>query len=234
MAKPFDLQSIIWLINSEVRSAVAAIQFESGVMEIQQVRVRMGQDMQTAASEVEGSISLAIDRYPLAEQGWLVDVTYDPLAAGTYTAVSEKEYEQAEESIPVSWRGISPETPVRYLEGVGPQREAILRKNGIGSLTTLIEFDINRSTIEHKVIIRRLQALARIALQVPPIALNSELLKYSVMTLINQTQVLSKAKLSAEGETAIYHWLLTLEICFNNDWLKRTTLNKMVDPSHSA
>lgn len=229
MAKPFDLQSIIWLINSEVRSAVAAIQFESGVMEIQQVRVRMGQDRQAAAAGVEGSISLAIDRYPLAERGWLVDVVYDSLTPEFYTAALEKEYEQAEDSIPVSWRGVSRETPVRYLEGVGPQREAILRKNGIFSLATLVEFDLNRSTAGHKVIIRRSQALARLALQAPPVALSSELLKHSVMTLINQPHILSKAKLSAEGETALYQWLLTLEICFNDVWLKRTTLNRMVN-----
>lgn len=229
MGKSFDLQSIIWLINSEIRSAVAAIQVESGAMEIQQVRVRMGQDRQTATAGEKDSIRLATDRYPLAEQGWLVDVTYDPLTPELYTAVLEKEFEQAEDSIPVSWRGVSPETPVRYLEGVGPQRETVLRENGIYSLATLIDFDFNRSTAGHKVIIRRSQVLARLAVQAPPVALNPELLKHSAMTLINQPHILSKAKLSAEGETALYQWLLTLEICFNDAWLKRTTLNRMVN-----
>ncbi len=58
-------------------------------MEIQQVRVRMGQDRQAVAAGVDGNIRLAADRYPLAEQGWLVDVIYDSLTAEPYTAVSK-------------------------------------------------------------------------------------------------------------------------------------------------
>jgi hypothetical protein len=229
MTKSFDLQSIIWLINSEIRSAVTAIQFESGVMEIQQVRVRMGQDMQTATAEVEGSISLSIDRYPLAERGWLVDVAYDPSAIGEHTIVSKKEYEQTEDSAPVSWRGVSPDISVRYLEGVGSQRHTMLKKFGLNSLAELVAFDKSGPTGAQKLMIRRFKTLANLALQAPPIALHSDLLKHNVMDLINQPNILSKAQLSKEGEAAIYQWLLTLEICFNDNWLRRTPLNKMID-----
>lgn len=232
MTQSFDLQSIIWLINSEVRSAVAAIQLESGVMEIQQVRVRMGQDMQTATAEMEGSISLAIDRYPLAERGWLVDVIYDPLAIEAHAGVSTKEYEQAEDSVPLSWRGVSSDISVRYLEGVGNQRHAILQKFGINSLAELAAFDKGGPTTAQKLMIRRLKTLAKLALQAPPIALHPDLLKHSVMNLINQPNILSKVQLSKEAEAAVYQWLLTLEICFNDDWLKRTTLKKMIDPQN--
>lgn len=202
-------------------------------MEIQQVRVRMGQDMQTETAEVEGSISLASDRYPLAEQGWLVDVIYHPLKVGPYIKELEKKYEQTEDSIPVSWRGVSLETPVRYLEGVGTKRQAILKEFGVNSLAELLAFDRGGPTGVQKVMIRRLQTLANVALQAPPTALDSELLKYSVITLINQPGILSTVQLTKEGESAIYQWLLNLEICFSDDWLKRTTLKNMIDPYKS-
>lgn len=224
MAKSFDLQSLIWLIHSEIASAVNAVKSESNELQIQEVRVRMGQDSEQGVEADKGVISLSVDRYPVAELGWMIDVVYD--ASKVRSTIGDAEKARV---IPKDWRGVSSNISVRNLQGVGAKYEAMLQKFGINSLRTLAEFNINSQIGVNKSIIRRLQTLTDLALQLPPIALTSNILKYNVIYLIDHTEILSTLNLSEEGEAAIYQWLLTLEICFNNDWLRRTPLNKMID-----
>lgn len=224
MTKPFDLQSLIWLIHSEIASAVNAVKSESNELAIQEVRVRMGQDSEQKDQADEGVISLSVDRYPAAEQGWMIDVIYDASKVLSTIGGAAKA-----KVIPKDWRGVSSEISVRHLEGVGVKYEAMLKKHDIDSLRALAEFNINSQKGATKSIIRRLQSLTDLALQLPPIALTSKMLQYNVIYLIDHTEILSTFDLSEEGEVAIYQWLLTLEICFNNDWLRHTPLNKMID-----
>lgn len=224
MAKSFDLQSLIWLIHSEIASAVNAVKSESSELAIQEVRVRMGQDIEQGSKANERAVSLSVDRYPAAEKGWMIDVIYD--ASKVLSTIRDAE---KAEIIPKDWRGVSSKISVRNLEGVGVKYEAMLQKLGINSLRTLAEFNITSQIGVNKSIIRRLQTLTDLALQLPPIALTSNILEYNVIHLIDDTEILSTLDLSEEGEAAIYQWLLTLEICFNDDWLRRTPLNKMID-----
>ena len=224
MTKPFDLQSLIWLIHSEIASAVNAVKSESNELVIQEVRVRMGQDSQQKDQADEGVIRLSVDRYPAAEQGWMIDVIYD--ASKVLSTIADTEKIKV---IPKDWRGVSSKISVRHLEGVGVKYEAMLKKLDIRSLRALAEFDITSQKGIVKSIIRRLQSLTDLALQLPPIALTSKILQYNVIDLIDHTEILSTLNLSEEGQIAIYQWLLTLEICFNNDWLRRTSLNDMIN-----
>ncbi len=225
MTKPFDLQSLVWLIHAEIASAVNAVKSESNELAIQEVRVRMGQDIEQGTKAEEKGVSLSVDRYPAAKQGWMIDIVYD--ASKTLSTISTVEKAGV---IPKDWRGVSSKISVRHLEGVGVKYEAMLQKFGINSLEALAEFDITSQKGANKSIIRRLQSLTGLALQLPPIALTSKILAYNVIYLIDNTEVLSSFAFSEEGEVAIYQWLLTLEICFNNDWLRRTPLNEMIDP----
>lgn len=225
MTKSFDLQSLIWLIHSEIASAVNAVKSESNKLMLQEVRVRMGQDSEQKDQSDEGVISLSIDRYPAAQQGWMIDVVYD-----ASKVLSKIDNAEKADVIPKDWQGVSSKISVRHLEGVGVKYEAKLQKLGINSLRALAEFDVDSQKGTNKSIIRRLQTLTDLALQLPPIALTSKILQYNVIYLIEHNEVLSTFDLSKQGEVAIHQWLLTLEICFNNDWLRRTLLHEMISP----
>lgn len=224
MAKSFDLKTLIWLINSEIATAVYAVKSESDGLELQEIRVRMGQDVGQGTKGEGKAVSLSVDRYPPAEQGWIIDVIYD--ASKTQSIMRDME---KSEVIPTGWQGVSSKIPVQYLEGVGVKRKSMLQKLGINSLETLANFDIASQKNKDRAIIRRLQSVANLALQLPPIALTSNILKYDVMSLVDKPQLLSANGISKEGEASTYQWLLILEICFNDDWLRRTPLNKMID-----
>ncbi|MBN2865984.1 MAG: hypothetical protein JXK16_08245 [Thiotrichales bacterium] len=224
MSQSFDLQSLLWLIHSEISSAVYAVKSESAPIEMQQVRVRMGQTQNTEADD-SNVVSLPTERYPAAEQGWVVDVVYD---ATQNQSKIKTLFESSKDSVPSQWQGVSDQTLVVHLEGVGLKRAQYLKSVGVETLAELLTFDFADVTRTQKSLFRRLTTLARLSLQLPPVAVPNSLLDETVMNLIEERDRLEITDLSIQGQELLTQWLLNLEICFDDAWLQKTTLYELV------
>jgi hypothetical protein len=223
MSQTFDLQSLLWLIHSEISSAVYAVKSEPAPLEMQQVRVRMGQ-ASDETSEDSSSVSLPSDRYPAAEQGWLVDVVYD----ATQNQLPSSNLNSTENEVtPNEWLGVSGNVSVEFLEGVGQKRLALLEALGVKTLADLSEYDVSASSSQQS-LVRRLRTLARLGLQLPPVAIPQELIVERVFDLIEKPGLLEASGLSREGQGFLMQWLLNLEICFDDTWLQSHTLKQII------
>lgn len=225
MSQAFDLQSLLWLIHTEIATAVNTVKSEQAPLEMKQVRVRMGQNSDEMTDEVD-AVTLPTERYPAAAQGWLVDVLYD---ASQNQARTTKAVGIESGTIPNGWQGVSEKTPVVYLEGVGLKRERDLQQLEVFTLGDLLAVDVSKLGAADQARYRRLQTLARMGLQLPPMALTQQLSSYTVLEFIEQPGLLENTELSSEAKSAFYQWLLQLEICFDDRWLRKTPLQQLID-----
>lgn len=76
--------------------------------------------------------------------------------------------------------------------------------------------------------LRQYQTIAALALSLPPIALTSEILKNSPLWLIDNESWLSTQVSSKSHLRALSTWLRQLEVCLDNKWLSRVSLNEIV------
>ncbi|MEA3404949.1 MAG: hypothetical protein U9R28_04315 [Pseudomonadota bacterium] len=225
MSQAFDLQSLLWLIHTEIATAVNTVKSEQAPLEMKQVRVRMGQNSDEMTDEVD-AVTLPTERYPAAAQGWLVDVLYD---ASQNQARTTKAVGIESGTIPNGWQGVSEKTPVVYLEGVGLKRERDLQQLEVFTLGDLLAVDVSKLGAADQARYRRLQTLACMGLQLPPMALTQQLSSYTVLEFIEQPGLLENTELSSEAKSAFYQWLLQLEICFDDRWLRKTPLQQLID-----
>ena len=201
-----------------------AVKLESAPLEMQQIRVRMGQSTE---SDETDTVSLALDRYPAAEQGWLVDVVYDASKNNEQLVYDTGDLNQ---NPPHGWQGVSFKTPVEYLEGIGQKRVAMLLELGIVSIDDLVRYEMPKDTSIKVSLLRRLKTMSQVSLQLPPISLPEALLAYSVIDLIEQEDLLKNIDLSKAAQTSVYAWLLRLEVCFDDSWLRGTSLKQIIGP----
>lgn len=76
MSTSTDVQSLIWLIHAEMAMVMNTLAFQQSSFGVESIRVRMGQ---LTDDENNNSTAPQLDpqRYPLAQDGWLLDVHYN-------------------------------------------------------------------------------------------------------------------------------------------------------------
>lgn len=216
----FDLQSLIWLINNEIISAVQLAESDAKAAYVDSVRVRMGQTVEEAEKLSNGAQPVTLDldkfRYPPAEKGWLVDVSYKMNNVLTDVNSSALTDNASLDDIPPQWLGISGKWPVEVLSGIGVSRVEVLNHNGIDSIERLGNLTV-KSDLLAESWVRKAQTSARLVLALPPISLSQEVLAKSVFEL--QATLEPKEMLN---------WLNVLELCLDNDFLASKTLFELI------
>ena len=75
-----NIDDVLLLIHGEIATAVnsAEIYGHSPGIKLSNIRVRMGQENSHEVDSADSSISLNTQRFPPAQDGWLIDVSYNP------------------------------------------------------------------------------------------------------------------------------------------------------------
>lgn len=206
-----DVQSLIWLIHAEMATVMNTIADQQSSFGVESIRVRMGQ-LTDDESNSEAAPQLDLQRYPLAQDGWLLDVHYNVHSMDTPL-------------VPAKWKGLKSDIEVIRLQGVGPQLTKRLHKLQI---FTIDELSRMKAELVKAHELRPYQTIAVLALSLPPIALTSEILKNSPLWLIDNESWLSTQVSSKSHIRALSTWLRQLEVCLDNKWLSRVSLNEIV------
>lgn len=224
-----NLDDIVLLIHSEVASAVTSAQHFGAMdkLSLDSVRVRMGQNSE------EESVAINANRYPVSDQGWLIDVTYradtSKLSSSNLRGVGDDW--SASLVIPFFAR-----QSIRVLEGIGQVYQQRLNQFGIERIVHLVNVshqkELELSTAIGAASFRRLKTIARLALAVPPIQIPGALRSLKLQQLLNQfnDQNAPSALLTMADESRIQllHWLEQLELCFDDAFFKTLTFNKIL------
>jgi len=211
MSTSTDVQSLIWLIHAEMAMVMNTLAFQQSSFGVESIRVRMGQ---LTDDENNNSTASQLDpqRYPLAQDGWLLDVHYNVHSMDT-------------PFVPAKWKGLKSDIEVIRLQGVGPQLTKRLHKLHI---FTIGELSRMKAELVRTHELRPYQTIAALALTVPPVALTSEILKNSPLWLIDNETWLSTKVSSTKHFRALSNWLRQLEVCLDNKWLSRVSLYEIV------
>jgi predicted flap endonuclease-1-like 5' DNA nuclease len=228
-----NLDDLVLLIHTEVASAVTSAQ-HYGAMErlsLDSVRVRMGQE--AAQSTNAQGVSLNDERYPVAQDGWMIDITYRAAESPKSPLKSQPAAEQWIASRVMPYLASQ---SVKVLEGVGKIKLLQLQKQGIQRIGQLVE--VNReqenrlSDVMGKASFRKLKTMARLALAIPPIELPVSLNKVKLQRLLNQfeTELERYTTLNLAGETRIQllYWLEQLEFCLDDDFFGQLTFERLL------
>lgn len=212
MTTSTDVQSLIWLIHAEMTTVMNTVANQQPNFGVESIRVRMGQ-LNDGETSSENAPQLDPQRYPLAQQGWLLDVNYNVHSFGTA-------------AVPAKWKGLKGDIDVIRLQGIGPQLAKRLHTLQVYTLDELSRMEASIVRVHE---LRQHQTMATLALTLPPIALTNEILKYSPLWLIENEPWLSAQISSQHHLRALSTWLRQLEVCLDNKWLSRVTLREIVD-----
>ena len=226
----FSVEDILLLIHGEITTAVtsAEVYGASPGIKLSNVRVRMGQSTQ---GQEDRSISLDTERFPPAEQGWLIDVIYSPTDNTNQAPITDNN-----QILPSQLSKFLALSSVEKLSGVGKHYQGLLNHINIQSIQDLAELQSGITALEEIAItpsqLRRFQSLAHLALSVPATSIPAD---FATITLADFLELLwSKAhdtrlsSLSGEAKGQVLRWLQQLELCLDNDFFNQITLQKML------
>lgn len=212
MTTSTDVQSLIWLIHAEMATVMNTLANQQSGFGVESIRVRMGQ-LTDNEDNSETAPQLDVQRYPLAQQGWLLDINYNVHAFDT-------------QPVPAKWKGLKGDIEVIHLQGVGPQLTKRLHKLQI---FTIDDLRLMNAELVRDHDLRQHQTMAALALALPPIALTTDILEKSPLWLIDNESWLNTHVSSDNHLRALSTWLRQLEVCLDNKWLSRVSLREIVD-----
>jgi len=228
-----NIDDVLLLIHGEIATAVnsAEIYGHSPGIKLSNIRVRMGQESSQEVDSSDSSISLNTQRFPPAQDGWLIDVSYNP---------SEQEAQEQkviqDEILPSHVSSFFAKASVDNISSVGPKYRQYLTKLNIKTIQDLAEFEPDDLYVEHPSLsnsqLRGFQSLARLALSIPEASIPESLLTINFGQLVDMIwKKANDSRLSNIPQQTldrISRWLQQLEVCLDNNYFNDLTLKTVI------
>ncbi|ACV27754.1 helix-hairpin-helix domain-containing protein [Kangiella koreensis] len=225
-----DIEDMVHLVHGELTSALASTStfYDAPMVEISSIKVRMGQ---FPSSKEQTNLQLDTERYPLAQEGWQLEVTYDANSNKNRKALVQL----TQNGIPSFYAyDYLSKLPVRYLNAADTKLSQALAKAGIRSLAELIELDA-RQLLQVKGVplakLRSIQTAARLVLTDPNLFIPDEILKQSLSNFLDVFPKLNDTDYnyySWNNLEVIFEWAQQLELCLASNLIKMITFEKLL------
>lgn len=226
-----DLEDMVHLVHGELTSALASTStfYDAPMVEISSIKVRMGQHPESANSH---NLNLDTKRYPLAKDGWQLEVTYD--AKSKKNRNSLEQFKQT--GIPsINAYNYLSKLPVRYLKLATNKIQLALTRSGfktLGELTEAKPADLSQVTGVPFSNLRILQAAARLSLSDPNVFIPEPILQQSLSQFLDSFPKLNDADYNYYGWNnleVIFEWVQQLELCLDSSLTKMLTFAKLLE-----
>ncbi|MBD3654673.1 helix-hairpin-helix domain-containing protein [Kangiella sp.] len=226
-----DLEDMVHLVHGELTTALASTStyYDAPMVEISSIKVRMGQ---FPSSQEQTNLQLDTERYPLAQDGWQLEVTYDAKKKSNQKAL-EQLTQSGTPSI-IAYDYLS-KLPIRYLNSSDTKLIQALAKSGIESLADLVELPAQQ-LLQVKGVpaatLRSTQAAARLALTDPNLFIPDDILEQSLGKFLDGFRLLSEQDYSYYDWNTlevIYEWLQQLELCLSPQLIRVLTFEKLLE-----
>ncbi|NVJ60411.1 MAG: hypothetical protein HWE27_08475 [Gammaproteobacteria bacterium] len=234
-----NLDDLVLLLHTEVATAAksAAVEGRFEQLKLSSIRVRMGHKPTTSDSKViiddsetepESNVALDPQRYPLAESGWLLDITYQ----ATDEAKAEKDEQSEQYWSSSKAREFFSKQPVIWVSGVGRQFSKLLSKQGIetiGQFSSLSREKLKELFATHLTKIRQLQSMARLALATTPVAINKSLVNWYLRDLIakDDKSIQESTRYSQDQIKQLSAWIQQLELALDDTVFSKLTFKSL-------
>lgn len=226
-----DLEDMVHLVHGELTTALASTStyYDAPMVEISSIKVRMGQ---FPSSHEKTNLQLDTERYPLAENGWQLEVTYDAKKKSNQKAL-EQLTQSGTPSI-IAYDYLS-KLPIRYLNSSDTKLTQALAKSGIKTLADLVELPAQHLLQVKGVAaasLRSAQAAARLILTDPNLFIPDDILEQSLGKFLDGFHLLSEQDYSYYDWNTlevIYEWLQQLELCLSPQLIRVLTFEKLLE-----
>lgn len=226
-----DLEDMVHLVHGELTTALASTStyYDAPMVEISSIKVRMGQ---FPSSHEQNNLQLDTERYPLAQDGWQLEVTYDAKKKSNQKAL-EQLTQSGTPSI-IAYDYLS-KLPTRYLNSSDTKLNQALAKSGIESLADLVELSVHQLAQVKGVpaaSLRSTQAAARLVLTDPNLFIPDDILEQSLGKFLDGFRLLSDQDYSYYDWNTlevIYEWVQQLELCLSPRLIRVLTFEKLLE-----
>ncbi|MBD3667354.1 MAG: helix-hairpin-helix domain-containing protein [Kangiella sp.] len=226
-----DLEDMVHMVHGELTSALASTStfYDAPMVEISSIKVRMGQHPDSTNVQ---NLNLDTKRYPLAKDGWQLEVIYD-----AKSDKSRKSLEQFKQTgIPsINAYNYLSKLPVRYLKLANNKVQQALTRSGLKTLAELAEANpkqLSQVTGVPITSLRNLQASARLSLSDPNVFVPEEMLSQTLSQFLDNFPTLNDADYdyySWNNLEVIFEWVQQLEFCLAPSLIKVTTFKKLLE-----
>lgn len=226
-----DLEDMVHMVHGELTSALASTStfYDAPMVEISSIKVRMGQHPDSANAQ---NLNLDTKRYPLAKDGWQLEVIYD--AKSDKNRKSLEQFKQT--GIPsINAYNYLSKLPVRYLKSTNNKISQTLTKSGFKTLAEFAQAKPQQLSLVTGVPIaslRNLQATARLSLSDPNVFVPEEMLSQTLSQFLDNFPTLNDADYdyySWNNLEVIFEWVQQLELCLAPSLIKVTTFKKLLE-----
>lgn len=226
-----DLEDMVHMVHGELTSALASTStfYDAPMVEISSIKVRMGQ---FPSSQEQTNLQLDTERYPLAEDGWQLEVTYDAKKQSNQKAL-EQLTQSGTPSI-IAYDYLS-KLPIRDLNSSDTKLTQALAKSGIESLAELVELP-SQQLLQVKGVpaasLRSAHTAARLVLTDPNLFIPDDILKQSLGKFLDGFRLLSEQDYSYYDWNTlevIYEWVQQLELCLSPRLIRVLTFEKLLE-----
>lgn len=226
-----DIEDMVHLVHGELTSALASTStfYDAPLVEISSIKVRMGQ---FPSSQDQTNLQLDTERYPLAQDGWQLEVTYDAKKNS-----NQKDLEQITQSgTPsiIAYDYLS-KLPIRYLNSSDTKLTQALAKSGIRTLSELVELDAQQ-LLQVKGVptasLRTAQTAARLVLTDPNLFIPDAIFKQSLSKFLDSFHQLNADDFNYynwNNLEVIYEWAQQLELCLTPQVIRAVTFEKLLE-----
>ncbi|AUD79740.1 hypothetical protein CW740_10975 [Kangiella profundi] len=226
-----DLEDMVHMLHGELTSALASTStfYDAPMVEISSIKVRMGQHPDSTNAQ---NLNLDTRRYPLAKDGWQLEVIYD--AKSDKNRKSLEQFKQTGVPSINAYNYLS-QLAVRYLKLANNKLQQALTKSGIKTLAELSEAkpqQLSQVTGIPITILRNLQASARLSISDPNVFVPEELLQQTLSQFLDNFPKLNDADYdyySWNNLEVIFEWVQQLELCLSPSLIKVTTFKKLLE-----
>lgn len=233
MAK-VNIDDIVHMVHGELTSAVANTTtfLDAPMVEISTIKVRMGQQM---TSDDAAEFQLDPVKYPLAQDGWQLEITYDAKSQANRSNIDKL----TESGIPAyeAYDFLS-ELSINHMADSVSQHRNLFKKHAITTIAHLNECEPTLIKQLAKTLsptrIRNAQALARLALTIPDVSVPEDLFKQRLIQFLDEFPSFNKDDFDYyQWNTleVIFEWLQQLELCLSSQFFTSLTFKKLLHNS---
>lgn len=226
-----DLEDMVHLVHGELISALASTStfYDAPMVEVSSIKVRMGQ---LPSSQEQTNLQLDTERYPLAQDGWQLEVSYDAKTKANHKAIDDIIHSGTPS---INAYDFLSKLPIRYLSSADTRLTQALAKSGINSLAELVELSAQQlSQIKGVPFanLRTSQTAARLVLTDPNLFIPDDILKQSLSKFLDSFQQLNSDDFNYydwNSLEVIYEWVQQLELCLSPQLIRVLTFEKLLE-----